>query len=76
MLPHRHLQYVLENFIMSSKIKQIAIVPHSYGGECIMRKVCNDNDFRNRVKAVALTDSCHVEGTTSMPEDVAPWIRE
>lgn len=58
--PEEHAAYVWNNYILNTSASSIAIVAHSYGG--LVTLYLSDkfkNDFENRVKVVAFTDSVH-----------------
>ncbi|GBP79900.1 UPF0528 protein CG10038 [Eumeta japonica] len=58
--PEEHASYVWDNYISKTKASAIAIVAHSYGGIVVM-DLANKykDDFQERVKAIAFTDSVH-----------------
>ncbi|XP_011877444.1 PREDICTED: UPF0528 protein CG10038 [Vollenhovia emeryi] len=56
--PHKHVETVWNDYIRNCKAKHIAIVAHSYGGQCVVqfaRKYADE--FKQKVFAVALTDA-------------------
>ncbi|KAI5651475.1 arb2 domain-containing protein [Phthorimaea operculella] len=58
--PEEHAQYVWETYVASAEATNILIVAHSYGG--VVTVVLADKlkeEFENRVKAIAFTDSVH-----------------
>lgn len=60
--PHEHLDTAWTDYIGRCRnAKSIAIVAHSYGGECAVRFAKQHPDeFEKKVFAVALTDSVHI----------------
>ncbi|KAJ3094982.1 hypothetical protein HDU97_007406 [Phlyctochytrium planicorne] len=58
--PVRHVEYVWKNIVRNSSTKDILIVAHSYGGVCVGQLLDkNVHEMKDRVKAIALTDSVH-----------------
>lgn len=58
--PEDHMDYLWNHFVKPSKAKNIAIVAHSYGGVSTLYLVNKYLDqFRERVFAMAFTDSVH-----------------
>ncbi|KAI4499997.1 hypothetical protein M0802_004867 [Mischocyttarus mexicanus] len=55
--PHEHMRTAWYDYIGPSKSKYVAIVAHSYGGECVAMK--HAEEFTRKVFAVGLTDSVH-----------------
>ncbi|XP_066591964.1 FAM172 family protein homolog CG10038 isoform X2 [Prorops nasuta] len=59
--PHKHMEKVWMDYIKPSKANYIAIIAHSYGGECTVKfGITHVEEFKERVFAVALTDSVHI----------------
>ncbi|XP_043665184.1 FAM172 family protein homolog CG10038 isoform X1 [Vespula pensylvanica] len=59
--PHEHLKTVWNDYIGPSNSKYVAIVAHSYGGECIVKFAMDHvEEFKRKVFAVGLTDSVHI----------------
>lgn len=59
--PHEHLHTAWKDYIEPSNSKYVAVVAHSYGGECITKfAVDHPKEFKDKVFAVGLTDSVHV----------------
>ncbi|XP_068622505.1 FAM172 family protein homolog CG10038 [Battus philenor] len=64
-IPHNgtgeeHARYVWDNYVKEAKASKILIVAHSYGG--ILTVTLSDQlkeEFEQRVKAIAMTDSVH-----------------
>ncbi|XP_046814906.1 FAM172 family protein homolog CG10038 isoform X1 [Vespa crabro] len=59
--PHEHLKTVWNDYIGPSNSKYVAVVAHSYGGECIVKfAIDHAEEFKRKVFAVGLTDSVHI----------------
>lgn len=55
-----HASYVWKTYISNSKVQNIVIVAHSYGGVVTVSLADQmKSDFEKRVKAIAFTDSVH-----------------
>ncbi|CAF4955809.1 unnamed protein product [Pieris macdunnoughi] len=66
-----HAQYVWKTYISGTKAKNIVVVAHSYGGLLtVMLAQKFKNDFENRVKAVAMTDSVHSFSEAIIPDSL------
>ncbi|XP_063368131.1 cotranscriptional regulator ARB2A [Cydia amplana] len=77
--PDEHAQYVWDKYVANAKASSIFIVAHSYGGVVTMNlAIKNKNEFKKRVKAIALTDSVHGFSSKSIPDYVTQtatnWI--
>ncbi|XP_014599510.1 PREDICTED: UPF0528 protein CG10038 isoform X2 [Polistes canadensis] len=58
--PHEHLRTAWYDYIGPSKSKYVAIVAHSFGGECVVQFAMEHvEEFTRKVFAVGLTDSVH-----------------
>ncbi|XP_031566757.1 cotranscriptional regulator FAM172A-like [Actinia tenebrosa] len=60
--PQDHFVYVWNNFIKKAKAKHIVIVAHSFGGVVVLHGLRNIKEAKERIKAVAFTDSVHSVG--------------
>ncbi|KAK2581770.1 hypothetical protein KPH14_002249 [Odynerus spinipes] len=59
--PHEHLETAWKDYIGPSNSKYVAVVAHSYGGECITKfAIDHAKEFEKKVFAVGLTDSVHI----------------
>ncbi|KAI9325438.1 Arb2 domain-containing protein [Zopfochytrium polystomum] len=59
--PEAHVAYVWDTFVKPAAASDIAIVAHSYGGECTARLLeSRESEVRDRVRGIAFTDSVHV----------------
>ncbi|XP_031550012.1 cotranscriptional regulator FAM172A-like [Actinia tenebrosa] len=57
-----HFVYVWNNFIKKAKAEHIVIVAHSFGGVVVLHGLRNIKEAKERIKAVAFTDSVHSVG--------------
>ncbi|CAI2169373.1 11202_t:CDS:10 [Funneliformis geosporum] len=72
--PQDHCLYVWDRFVRKTIAKRILIVAHSFGGICTSYMIDHfANDFRSRVKGIALTDSVHSFGM--IPKHSDKWFR-
>ncbi|KAK3097403.1 hypothetical protein FSP39_009330 [Pinctada imbricata] len=75
--PEMHTESIWKGFVQNAKAKQIAIVAHSYGGVCTLELAIKfTNEFKDRVFAVALTDSVHSLGHQEASEEVIEYYKE
>jgi len=77
--PEAHTLYVWQEFVREAKARQVAIVAHSYGGVCtetLVHSLCNDGscDDKERLKAIAFTDSVH--GQIAKQGPAAAFMKE
>ena len=70
--PEEHVSYVWHNFIKNSEYQSIFIVAHSYGGKVIMDLVRKEKCVRDKVTAMALTDSVHT--VKPVDNNTAVWL--
>lgn len=72
-----HVLYVWDHFVSKAAAKNVFIVAHSYGGLSFVElMIQREAQVKNRVCAVALTDSAHnvwLQETTKVTQD---WMRE
>ncbi|XP_011687992.1 PREDICTED: UPF0528 protein CG10038 isoform X1 [Wasmannia auropunctata] len=69
--PHKHIEAVWNDYIRNCKAKHIAIIAHSYGGQCIVQFAAKHaEEFKHKVFAVALTDSF-----LTIPQEAADIIK-
>ncbi|KAG2198536.1 hypothetical protein INT47_008640 [Mucor saturninus] len=58
--PENHCQYVFHNFIRNVKAEKVAVLAMGWGGHSFTLALNNEFDFiKDRVKAVAMTNSVH-----------------
>ncbi|XP_035211785.1 cotranscriptional regulator FAM172A homolog [Stegodyphus dumicola] len=75
--PENHGNYVWRNLILTkAAAKHIAIVAHSYGG-IVAVNMCKTfpESFRERVIAIAFTDSPHSLVAQGLPPSLIEWLR-
>ncbi|XP_064481621.1 cotranscriptional regulator ARB2A homolog [Ornithodoros turicata] len=72
--PEKHARYVWEWFIERSAAKHIAVVAHSYGGVVTVNLMTEFYAMRDRVFAIALTDSVHSMQHQKVPPWVLQWL--
>ncbi|RIA94935.1 Arb2 domain-containing protein, partial [Glomus cerebriforme] len=70
-----HCLYVWNNFVKNARAEKILIVAHSYGGICTTYMLDHlADEFKSRVKGIALTDSVHSSGM--IPTHSKKWFNE
>lgn len=75
--PLQHVDYVWKNYVRDAKAQHIAIVAHSYGGVCTVDLAMKQfSSFRDRVFAVALTDSVHSLHAQRTPSKVIQFLQK
>jgi len=75
--PEKHLGYVWEHLVTSTKATHIGLVAHSYGGVCLMSLF--ESQLKSavlRLKAVAFTDSVHHMANKPSAKDVQVLLRD
>lgn len=73
--PEKHARYVWERFVEKAVARHVAIVAHSYGGVVAVNLATEFfPSFRDRVFAVALTDSVHSFGNQKVPPRVVQFL--
>lgn len=73
--PSNHVKYVWKHLVKSSSAKNIAIIAHSYGGVCTVDLVKKYFDeVKNRVFAIAFTDSVHDLTYQSPSKHAIEWL--
>ncbi|CAG8467432.1 6877_t:CDS:2 [Paraglomus brasilianum] len=71
--PIEHSLYVWKNFVRATAAEDIVIIAHSLGGLCttnLLKELAEE--FCNRIKAIALTDSAH--NISLIPEFLRLWF--
>eukprot|EP00062_Callorhinchus_milii_P008547 gi/632951367/ref/XP_007891256.1/ PREDICTED: protein FAM172A isoform X1 [Callorhinchus milii] len=75
--PEEHTLYVWDHFISKSSVKNVVFVAHSYGGlvfvELMIRR---ETEVKNKVIAVALTDSVHNVWHQDTVKSILDWMQE
>lgn len=77
--PEAHFNYVWKNIVQPSKVEDVAIVAHSYGGVITINGAAEIKDVAERTFAVAFTDSVHsIQGQISNQQykRLGPWIKD
>ncbi|XP_051512569.1 cotranscriptional regulator FAM172A homolog isoform X2 [Myxocyprinus asiaticus] len=75
--PEEHTLYVWDHFISKSLAKNIYIVAHSYGGLAFVNlMIQREPEVKNRVRAVAMTDSVHNVWHQEANKSIQDWLRE
>ncbi|XP_078313435.1 cotranscriptional regulator ARB2A homolog isoform X1 [Crassostrea virginica] len=75
--PEEHMKTVWQSFVQKSKASYIGIVAHSYGGVVTLDLAIDHIDeFRDRVFAVALTDSVHSFSHQYADDSVIDFYRQ
>ncbi|XP_077087774.1 cotranscriptional regulator ARB2A homolog isoform X3 [Siphateles boraxobius] len=75
--PEEHTLYVWDHFISKSLAKNIFIVAHSYGGlSYVNLMIQREAEVKNRVRAVAMTDSVHNVWHQEANKSIQDWLRE
>ncbi|XP_051786145.1 cotranscriptional regulator FAM172A homolog [Erpetoichthys calabaricus] len=75
--PEEHVIYVWDNFIAKSSAKNIFFVAHSYGGVSFVElMIQREAEVKNRICAVALTDSVHSVWHQEAGKPILEWMQE
>ncbi|XP_030423262.1 cotranscriptional regulator FAM172A isoform X8 [Gopherus evgoodei] len=75
--PEEHAIYVWDHFIAESAAENIFFVAHSYGGLAFVElMIQREADVKNKVTAVALTDSVHNVWHQEAGKTIREWMRE
>uniref|UniRef100_A0A5F8GIB7 ARB2 cotranscriptional regulator A n=1 Tax=Monodelphis domestica TaxID=13616 RepID=A0A5F8GIB7_MONDO len=75
--PEEHLIYVWDHFITHSAAENTFFVAHSYGGLAFVElMIQREADVKNKVTAVALTDSVHNVWHQEAGKTIREWMRE
>lgn len=72
--PEKHGRYVWEWFVEKAAAKHIAIIAHSYGGVVTVNLMTEFYAMRDRVFAIAMTDSVHSMQHQKVPSWVVQWL--
>ncbi|XP_030374329.1 FAM172 family protein homolog CG10038-like [Scaptodrosophila lebanonensis] len=71
--PMQHANFVWEKIVMASKPQSVAIIAHSYGGHLAMFLSRQHQEFfKEKVFAIALTDSAHYD----VPKDSREYLQK
>ncbi|XP_060546597.1 cotranscriptional regulator FAM172A isoform X2 [Pantherophis guttatus] len=75
--PEEHAIYVWDHFISQSLAENVFVVAHSYGGLAFVElMIQREIEVKNKVTAVALTDSVHNVWHQEADKIVREWLRE
>ncbi|XP_039401305.1 cotranscriptional regulator FAM172A isoform X1 [Mauremys reevesii] len=75
--PEEHAIYVWDHFIAESAAENVFFVAHSYGGLAFVElMIQREADVKNKVTAVALTDSVHNVWHQEAGKTIREWMRE
>ncbi|XP_074851429.1 cotranscriptional regulator ARB2A isoform X2 [Carettochelys insculpta] len=75
--PEEHVIYVWDHFIAQSAAENVFFVAHSYGGLAFVElMIQREADVKNKVTAVALTDSVHNVWHQEAGKTIREWMRE
>ncbi|XP_070599142.1 cotranscriptional regulator ARB2A isoform X5 [Erythrolamprus reginae] len=75
--PEEHAIYVWDHFISQSLAENVFVVAHSYGGLAFVElMIQREIEVKNKVTAVALTDSVHNVWHQEADKIVREWMRE
>ncbi|GAB6028345.1 hypothetical protein CHUAL_002516 [Chamberlinius hualienensis] len=73
--PSVHVKYVWKHLVKTAAARNIAIIAHSYGGVCTIDLVKKYYDeMKNRVFAIAFTDSVHDLAYQSPSKHSIEWL--
>uniref|UniRef100_A0AAY4AFC6 Arb2 domain-containing protein n=1 Tax=Denticeps clupeoides TaxID=299321 RepID=A0AAY4AFC6_9TELE len=75
--PEEHTLYVWDHFISKAMARNIFFVAHSYGGLCFVDlMIQREAQVKNRVCAVAMTDSVHNVWHQEANKSILEWLQE
>ncbi|XP_076145169.1 cotranscriptional regulator ARB2A homolog [Alosa pseudoharengus] len=75
--PEEHTLYVWENFVSRAAARNIFVVAHSYGGLSFVElMIQRETEVKNRVCAVAMTDSVHNVWHQEAGKSILEWLQE
>ncbi|NWX80372.1 F172A protein, partial [Alca torda] len=75
--PEEHAIYVWDHFISQSAAENVFFVAHSYGGLAFVElMIQRETEVKNKVTAVALTDSVHNVWHQEVGKTIREWMRE
>ncbi|KAM6467817.1 cotranscriptional regulator ARB2A isoform 1-T4 [Liasis olivaceus] len=75
--PEEHAVYVWDHFISQSAAENVFVVAHSYGGLAFVElMIQRETEIKNKVTAVALTDSVHNVWHQEADKIIREWMRE
>ncbi|XP_062371682.1 cotranscriptional regulator FAM172A homolog [Sardina pilchardus] len=75
--PEEHTLYVWDNFVSRAAARSIFVVAHSYGGLSFVElMIQREAEVKNRVCAVAMTDSVHNVWHQEAGKSILEWLQE
>ncbi|XP_063241682.1 FAM172 family protein homolog CG10038 isoform X2 [Bacillus rossius redtenbacheri] len=75
--PKEHFDFVWKNYVRDCKCKHVAILAHSYGGLLIVEMVEKYfSEFKERVFAIAFTDSVHSITGQKVSKKVSDFLQK
>ncbi|XP_072214966.1 cotranscriptional regulator ARB2A isoform X7 [Excalfactoria chinensis] len=75
--PEEHTIYVWDHFISQSAAENVFFVAHSYGGLAFLElMIQREAEVKNKVTAVAFTDSVHNVWHQEAGKTIREWMRE
>ncbi|XP_031441324.2 cotranscriptional regulator FAM172A homolog, partial [Clupea harengus] len=75
--PEEHTLYVWDNFVSRAAARNIFIIAHSYGGLSFVElMIQREAEVKNRVCAVAMTDSVHNVWHQEAGKSILEWLQE
>ncbi|XP_061478241.1 cotranscriptional regulator FAM172A isoform X5 [Rhineura floridana] len=75
--PEEHAVYIWDHFISQSAAENVFFVAHSYGGLAFVElMIQREAEVKNKVTAVALTDSVHNVWHQEAGKTIREWMRE
>ncbi|KAG5841071.1 hypothetical protein ANANG_G00195690 [Anguilla anguilla] len=75
--PEEHAVYVWDHFVSKSAAKDVFFVAHSYGGLSFVElMIQREAEVKNRVCAVAMTDSVHNVWHQEAGRSILDWMQE
>uniref|UniRef100_A0A8K9WW52 Arb2 domain-containing protein n=1 Tax=Oncorhynchus mykiss TaxID=8022 RepID=A0A8K9WW52_ONCMY len=75
--PEEHLLYVWDHFVSNAAARNVFIVAHSYGGLSLVELMCQrEAQVKDRVCAVAMTDSVHNIWHQDASKSIQEWLQQ
>lgn len=75
--PEEHTLYVWDQFVSRAAARNVFVVAHSYGGLSFVElMIQRESEVKNRVCAVAMTDSVHNVWHQEAGKSILEWLQE
>lgn len=75
--PEEHTLYVWDHFVSRASARNIFVIAHSYGGLAFVElMIQREAEVKNRVCAVAMTDSVHNVWHQEAGKSILEWLQE